>query len=503
MLLSMLKRWTRTKPPPTPAQSLAPNPLGLPPAVCMGQAISVMESTSAPTSAEAALNLIGNGVLPILQSCVERGDIQTALMLEEWAYVNCIVRFENQAHYQSCFGLLEAPMHQLGVMRRNAVQEQAAAFNPHAPIAFYVHNLATDMAHVQLLADLIESYLERAPEKSRGLLIVGGSAGRLSARLCGVRDRYGVALERIDNTAGPAMVYESLNQWIRQNKVGQMVFVSLPPGLSYCSARIGSVTSWMSMKFELSNFPAVVRRYAFTSASRQGRALQGRIWRCAPPLFAQPPMLDKSIAPPAAVAQAVQSFGTILYSINRAEKISDAGFLDVVCELLARFADACFVWTGKEKTRAIVSHFERRGLVDRQFFAGWIEPDSLLSVGHIFLDTPHLSGTVAARAMCSGIPVISWTAAHSWLNFFMPRVSADCASGRQPGLATALQALGEDGICLECATARDYFETACKLISDPSLRSRTGTALAMLGSTYFLNRHQAASDHFLNMREPD
>lgn len=465
--------------------------------------MSLMQTTSAPTDRETALELIAREVVPILQMCVRQADVQTALALEEWTYVHCIVRFEVQAHYESSFRLLEAPLHQLGVMRRTAVQEQTVAFDPQAPIAFYVHNLATDMAHVQLLADLVESYLEGAPRLARGIRIVGGSPGRISARLSSLRDRHGVALDRIDNTAGPAAVYEALNQWARQEKVGQIVFVSLPPGLSYCSARIGSVTAWMTMKFELSTFPDVVRRYAFTSATRQARQIQGRLWRCAPTLFAKPPVLDTSVAPPAVVVQALQRFETILFSINREAKISDAVFLDVVCDLLDRFAHTCFVWTGKEKAPAIVAHFERRGLADRHFFAGWIVPDALLSSGHIFLDTPHLSGTVAAMAMCNGLPVVSWTNANSWLNIFMPRAMDDAASGKHPQLVSALQALDEERISLACGTSQAYLETASALIRDAQLRARVGTTLAMLASTYFLDRCQAADDHFLNMREPD
>lgn len=465
--------------------------------------MSLMQTASAPSDRQTALELIASRVLPVLQSCVEHGDVQSALMLEEWAYANCIVRFEVQAHYESCFRLLQEPLHQLGVMRRTAAKEYIVDCDPHAPIAFYVHALATDMAHVQLLADLIESYLDGAPQMARGIRIVGASPGRISSRLASLCDRYGIALDRIDNTAGPAAVYEALNAWARRNKVGQVVFVSLPVGLSYCSARIGGVTAWMTMKFELPTFPDVVRRYAFTAAARQTRMLQGTLWRCAPTLFAQAPVLDRSVGAPAVVVQALQGFKTILFSINREAKISDAGFLDVVCDLLDRFPETCFVWTGKEKAPAIVTHFERRGLAGRHFFAGWVVPDGLLSAGHIFLDTPQLSGTVAARAMCNGIPVVSWTNANSWINIFMPRVLDDAASGRYPKIASALQELSEQGICLECGTSQAYLETAARLIGDAGLRARVGTTLAMIAGTYFLDRHQAASDHFLNMREPD
>lgn len=503
MLLSMLKRITRKKPASGVEQPRAQNAAGLPSTPCAGMAMSLMQTTRAPTDREAALALIASRVAPMLQSCVEQDDVQAALMLEEWAYVHCIVRFEVQAHYESCFRLLQAPLHQLGVMRRTAGQQQLVGYDAQAPIAFFVHNLSTDMAHVQLLADLVESYLDGEPQMARGIRIIGGSPGRISSRLASLCDRYGVALDRIDNTAGPAAVYEALNTWARQNKVGQVVFVSLPVGLSYCSARIGGVTAWMTMKFELPTFPDVVRRYAFTAAARQTRMLQGTLWRCAPTLFAQAPVLDTSVAPPDIVVQALQGFQTILFSINREAKISDAGFIDVVCDLLDRFPDTCFVWTGKEKAPAIVAHFERRGLAGRHFFAGWVVPDGLLSAGHIFLDTPHLSGTVAARAMCNGIPVVSWTNANSWINIFMPRVLDDAASGRYPKIASALQELSEQGICLECGTSPAYLETAARLIGDAGLRARVGTTLAMIAGTYFLDRHQAASDHFLNMREPD
>lgn len=502
MLVSILKRLISPKPRtsrqlPPPADSIA-----LPVARCAGHARSFMQTTSAPANAEAALRLIEVDIVPLLRSCVEYGDIQSALSLEEWAYVNCITRFEYHSHYESSFRALEVPLQMLGTARRETMRQEPQAFNVRGSIAFFVHNLASDMAHVQLLADLIEAFLDGAPEQAHNLRIVGGSPGQISRRLAALSSKYGVALHRIDNTEGPAACHEALDRWARQAEVGQIIFVSIPMGLSYCSARTGSVVGWMSMKFELPNFPAVVRRYSFTSPNRQRRQVNAQLWRCAPPLFAHSPTLDKSISPPDSIAPAFTRFETVLYSINRAEKISDAGFLDVVCDLLTQFPDTCFVWTGRSPIPAIVAHFERRGLMDRQFFAGWVIPDSLLSSGHIFLDTPHLSGTVAARAMCHGIPVISWVEAKSWLNFILPQVLDDTDPRWRREIQSEIEALHAQGVQLECASPEVYFATASRLIQDTKLRTQFGSALKTIGNTYFLDRQRTAHDHFLNMREP-
>jgi hypothetical protein len=114
------------------------------------------------------------------------------------------------------------------------------------------------------------------------------------------------------------------------------------------------------------------------------------------------------------------------YTINREEKIMDGVFLNCVKEILEKFPESTFSYTGKKKIEFIENFFKQHNLEQRVFFLNWINIDEFgLKHGDIFLDTTNLSGLIAAKSFSSGIPTIFFNNSTFWLNSFIDEIKND------------------------------------------------------------------------------
>ncbi len=449
-------------------------------------------------SSARALRVVHEAIVPALVACEAAGETELALRLEAWAYSVLVKQFERPEHYDACFEAMEGPLHRLGERAAGSRHNMEAT---RGRILFFFHNLGTSLAHVQLLCDLLVAYLSSRPAAGRDIGIIGASIhGRADSRIEQLCTDYAVHLSVLPMAIGMTAMFQAAEEEMERNRFGQLVVVSLPTGLSYASGRFGPERlGWLTMKFQGRAFRSLRLRYSFTAGKRKAINKGGVTFLAAPPLMHPPAQLQTSPRPSAPL-QAARRFRTVLYTVNREEKIRDEVYLRVVCDLLERFSDACFVWTGRKPSAPIVEAFEDRGLVGRQFFAGWVNPDDLIGAGDVFLDTPHLSGTVAARAMVLGRPVVVWSEAHAWINFFGETIDADRAAGRNQDVIQRVDALAGIGLPLESDGATAYFEHAARLIGSPDDRVAYGEMLKAVAERYFLDRVRTAEAHFANFR---
>jgi len=288
---------------------------------------------------------------------------------------------------------------------------------------------------------------------------------------------------------------------VLDGRFDRIVVVAAPTGVSYLTGILGpDQIAWYSMKFELDSFTLLEHRCSFMSTPTAPSRDHARLWRQAPPFLAYRIDAQPSgISVPA--LEHSRAFSTLFYTVNREHKIRHPQFLDAVGRVLEAAPGACFLWTGRERLADIDDFFERRGLLDRTLFAGWVNPDDLLVAGGIFLDTPVLSGTVAARAAVLGFPVVTWTAAQAWINAFMPIFEADQVEDRMPpALVEAMRPLQDAGVALECHTTEQYVALAVRLSVDQLFRSHYCRALKAFTEHYFYDRQRWAAQHLNNLR---
>ena len=211
--------------------------------------------------------------------------------------------------------------------------------------------------------------------------------------------------------------------------------------------------------------------------------------------------LNPSSNPLPALIEA-RRMGAVFYTVTREEKIKNPLFLDMVARILNAVPQSCFLWTGRTAPHGVVEFFNQRGLAHRHVFVGWINPDDLLCSGDVFLDTPVLSGTVAARAVLAGKPVVTLAESHSWVNFFLPAYERERGSPAVAALDAAVSVAQNLGMPLEVASADDYVVLAVRLATDGQARACYAHAVRAFGQRYFTRSTQAAEDHIANLRTP-
>lgn len=447
-----------------------------------------------------ALEYLREEIMPLLENVCRADQAKLAEVVEFWTYQNIIKIFEHADHYDACFSLIDGPLQSLG---RRAVLKEYAGENSITPdwrprkYLFFIHNLSSERAHAKLFCDLIQSYLKEHPNRARTIRIAGLVHDTIAPCYLLLRQEYGISLSAFPAQDGLYTALRNLAKQVSKNIDERCIVVAVPLGLSYMSGLLHPERlAWLSMKFELSAFSGLAHRYSFGSGRRTLRRFNNTIWYSAPPLFAIEPVVHKGHSLPH--SEQIDSFQQIFFTVNREEKIRNTEFLEAVTRILLAVPTACFAWTGMEALPEITSWFNSHGVADRCFFVGWIEPDALLSRGHIFLDTPKLSGAVAAKSMACGIPVISFKRAQSWVNFFHPLLEEELAGIDDTHPLIPVRRLKEHGLLLECSSLEEYVEQAVTLAYDEHLRQLYAEGIRAFAQYYFMRNREYACMHFEN-----
>lgn len=453
-----------------------------------------------PRTQEAAAALLRSAAVPVLAACAAHGDASAACTLELIVYDRLIKAFESPEHYEACFGQFDHHMHAVGAARALRASRPMRSEGC-TKLLFYFHYMAADLAHVVLFSDVISTYVERHPEEAANIGVVGMTGDEPAPCLVKLHERHGIPIYVIPVV--PALgQYETAIKALESGGYDRLVVVATPVGLGYFTGRlVADQLAWWSMKFEINSFEHLRVRCSFVSGYRRTRAVNGRLWLEAPPMLGVKGELNPSPNPPPALIEA-RRMGTVFYTVNREEKIKNPLFLDMVARILNAVPQSCFLWTGRTAPHGVVEFFNQRGLAHRQVFVGWIKPDDLLCSGDIFLDTPVLSGTVAARAALAGRPVVTLAESHSWVNFFLPAYERERGSLVAESLDAAVSAAQTLGMSLEAVDADAYVALAVRLARDGEARACYANALCAFGQRYFTGSAQAAEDHIANLRTP-
>lgn len=460
--------------------------------------IQLLQRQPAASAADAATT-VRNLVLPVLQACVRHGDAVAACDLDLIAYEHLVKRFESPDHYESTLRLVDEPLYELGMSSRGESLEPIPASRPAQRLLFFFQFLSSNGAHVELFSSVLGTYLSAHAAEASRFGIVGVAEGPPSPSLQALRDRHGVSLHALPLIPSKA-AYDAVVEVIRRDRYDRLVVVAMPVGISYLSGRLpASRLAWWSMKFELGCFEQLQHRCALMAAHLKSRAVEGKTWRLAPPMLRVSRELAPSAEPPPKLKQAVRAGDLIFYTVNREEKIRNPGYLQMVCRVLELVPKSRFLWTGRQPLAEVVTYFDNRGLSGRHNFVGWIHPDDLLTYGSVFLDTPVLSGTVAARAAVLGRPVVTMAKSQSWISVFLPVYEGEREDPSLSPLRDGMSQLERIGLRLEARTEKEYIDTAVRLATDAEARAAYVSAIRAFATYYFLPNTRSAELHLSNL----
>lgn len=461
--------------------------------------LEIMARVPAPRSAGDAQWLMRRVVLPLIEAYAKKGDARAALRIEQDLHPPLVKRFEDPSHFEACLGMLDAPMHRLGLANAPPMEPLQGGADR---LLFFVHNLATDYAHTLLMCELIGAYLQTHPAQASKIGIAGVAGKRVSPAVDSLMQRWDLKvhiLQAQDSLHGPTL---EAARMLAAGAYDRLIIVSVPVAISYLTGLLPpSRVGWLTMKYQLSCFEHLKHRCSFRSGLRRAQEIDGRRWLQAAPLFSGEVSL-KPMGNLSPVLQRARQSNTVLYTINREDKVRNPQFLRRVARILSELGDAVFVWTGREHLAEIDAYFASQGLQDRHLFAGWVVPDDLMQAGDLFLDTPVLSGNVAALATAVGIPVMTDAQAITWVGTFWPAYEAEAGTPAVAHLDALIGPLQAEGITLQCTGGDDFVRQAVRLARDATLRQRFGQALRAFARHYFFDAGRAAEDHFANLRAP-
>ncbi|RDB07817.1 hypothetical protein [Runella aurantiaca] len=106
----------------------------------------------------------------------------------------------------------------------------------------------------------------------------------------------------------------------------------------------------------------------------------------------------------------------ILATFGRIEKIRQETFLKCVAKILQQSKNTVYLYTGYEDDIKIANFFQRKGLLNRVKFVGWVDIDVFAQMIDIVLDSfPLATGLTAIKASFYGKPILSMGNNYSYM----------------------------------------------------------------------------------------
>jgi hypothetical protein len=424
----------------------------------------------------------------VVAACVEmektlKSRMYSRFLELEVKFYNDIVKIEEtKAHYEYCFNELD----RIGKLYGDVLQLSMARLQKKSYIAddeeeenvnimYLLPNLDNDLAHIEFLSQLL------APHNP---------AGKVKITIAGYRKRPGAIQSRyISRLANDGILtvalFEdshsgrlSLLEFFLRNKYSQLIIYSIPFQLSaWCRVLGKNRVVWASTKFHLNCFDELYNRIAWGLGGIEEEPSNGSVWKLS------------AAAPP---TESIMDFSpdlrprTRLVTVNREEKIATPVFLNAVAEILKARPSTTFGWTGRRETSMVTDFFRDKGLSSRVKFLGWVDPRAALPHFDIFLDTPHLSGLVAAKAFLAGMPTVSLSGATGQLSSLAQHLGYGRSAAKESLLAQGMD---------------DYIETVINLIdSEENYNSRVLTQKA-LATKYGVTSNDLYNDHIRILME--
>ncbi|MEY4316536.1 MAG: hypothetical protein RI902_344 [Pseudomonadota bacterium] len=414
----------------------------------------------------------------ILLGVLEAGDYDRYLVLDNIFYNHEVKVVEDADHYQSMFTSIEKSSVEYGnILKKYSIESTALDFNK---ICYFLPTLDNDLAHIELLCAILETAVDHNFD-----VYVAGFASEKNS----IKSRLLTELEKNGKIKIVCLEFSHLDvvsfiKWFCNSGISQLIVTSIPTLLvSFIEVFGSKMVTWFSMKFELNCFDKLINRMSFCGNGLFVDAKHGVTWLRNPPAIVGSQLEWKK--------RVVDNQIVRLISINREEKIRNPIFLEAVKSILKLNLNAQFYWTGRQCDKAIVEYFLANDLSDRTHYIGWVNATQIISEYDIFLDTPNLSGSIAAKAFASGMPVATFENSQSWIDFYKDDISSE------------MEKLGEkNGVSMLLSEGVDsYVSHVTSLINNKNYYAFISKLEWYLGRVFFNNPSLMQKIHFENLRK--
>lgn len=414
----------------------------------------------------------------ILSQLIEQERFDDYIALESQYYSNKIKPIENAGHYDRMFRAVENS----GVSYGKAIRKMITINNEtdRQKICYFLPSLDSDLAHIELLSAILKDSIHF----NYTIYIAGFCKSKksiLSEQLKELQANGIIKIIPLNFCHVDILIF--LQEFISL-KISQLIITSVPilimPFLEVLGA---SRVAWLSMKFELSCFTGLKTRLSFCSPNLSTHTANGVTWHRIPP----------KIVGHKANWNARKSFSESvkIVTINREEKIRNRLFLESVKLILENNPTVHFYWTGRNHDDQIERFFSISKISDRCHFLGWVNPKLVISEFDIFLDTPDLSGSVAAKVFTDGMPVATYKNSQSWIDFYKPFFDPEL---KQIGEPNGISSILFDDI-------QTYCNHVSKLINNKAYYEYISSLQIYLGTKYFSNSFEMSAAHFKTLDE--
>jgi hypothetical protein len=412
-------------------------------------------------------------ILRLMEDALSSHDYDKFIQYEMFHYSEYIKKTEEKKHYEECLSDVEKMSERYG----NVLKQKAAKYDGDScnAICYFLPSIDNDLAHVEILSRILAQH---KPSDFR-ILVAG-----YSSKIDGCSSKFLTELEQsgqIDliplKQTHASLV--SFITWLNHYKVAHLIVMSVPTLIPAFVAALGSDrVTWFSSKFELECFPSLANRISCCGHEYQVEKIGNSTWH------RMPAALDPAKIPEFKKRKVIDG-SCRLVSINREEKIKSPDFLRSVSSILQKNTKAKFFWTGRTEDTTIKSYFDNQGVGNRCHHIGWVNPVEALNEFDIFLDTPSLSGSVAATAFTAGIPLVTFRNSQSWIEFYEPKFHQNIGNKESSTYSLPLIANSSD----------EYIKMATSLITDTNLYDTVSEYQKLAGTAHFFDKKTLYHSH--------
>lgn len=404
---------------------------------------------------------------------VKDGKFDDYIACENQYYLTQIKPIENPQHYDKMYSAVE----QSGIAYGREIKKIISVNNDvdNHKICYFLPSLDSDLAHIELLTAILKD----SKKFGYTIYVAGFSNSKESIQSKQLRElEINGVIRIIPISFSHADIIHFLNVFVSL-KISQLVITSVPVLImSFLEVLGESRVTWLSMKFELSCFTGLRNRISFCAPTLSTYSSNGIKWHRTPP---------KIVGSKTNWIKRASSRSLVkIVTINREEKIHNELFLNSVRLILNRNPSAHFYWTGRNCDERIEKYFFVNDMSNRCHFIGWVAPEQVISEFDIFLDTPFLSGSIAAKVFADGMPVATYKNSQSWVDFYADLFNQEL---RLLGESNGVSSILFNGI-------QDYCGHVDKLINNEAYYTYISSLQTYLGKKYFSNSSEMSTAHF-------
>ncbi len=449
--------------------------------------------------------------LPWMKEALALGYHDLALKLEGMVYNNYVKQTETEEHFRNCFNRWVPAM-------REAGQRAGAGLGPVSwpegngvpVVGFFLHS-ASLLAHVEVLINMLEGWtrLDAKPFIPR-VYAFSGSSPPMVERFA----KLGVPVVLLEQSCP-----EAGQDWYRrllclrehcaEDRATVLVWVSLALMMPFAFAlRLAPVQIWWAMKYHGLEFEEI-DGYVTGGGVSEYKEIGSRVWRNGRNSFTD--LYKAELSPEAQKVRAhYVRFDVILGTFGREDKLNSETFLESVAAILRSSPNAAFLWTGRTRLAAIQRKFEDSGVAKQCFFLGWVNTKLYAQVVDIFLDSfPFPCGLTVMEAMAAGKPAILYVSNEAYETglhgMITPMLKKEVGTvEEQDQVQNIFQPRDHESLYFCAGNAQEYVSFALRLIQDPALRRRSGSAYKSFVEIFLQDTRKTGvsySNHFLGIVE--